>query len=129
MLSVFSVVILLNRPASAVHRSSHRRVRILGQPALQIEHHRRAATVVIGWPVGQGGGGGLAGAREREPGFGHLVGQDLRLIARPDEVARRLSAAWPDAFPAGRPVLEKIRIWETERNICEVNEGQVAESL
>jgi 6-pyruvoyltetrahydropterin/6-carboxytetrahydropterin synthase len=36
------------------------------------------------------------------------------------EVDRRLRAAWQEAFPAGVPRLEKIRIWETERNICEV---------
>jgi len=36
------------------------------------------------------------------------------------EVDRRLRAAWTGAFPAGLPRLEKIRIWETERNICEV---------
>jgi 6-pyruvoyltetrahydropterin/6-carboxytetrahydropterin synthase len=36
------------------------------------------------------------------------------------EVDRRLRAAWRAAFPAGLPRLEKIRIWETERNICEV---------
>jgi 6-pyruvoyltetrahydropterin/6-carboxytetrahydropterin synthase len=35
------------------------------------------------------------------------------------EVERRLRAAWPVAFPAGLPRLEKIRIGETERNICE----------
>jgi 6-pyruvoyltetrahydropterin/6-carboxytetrahydropterin synthase len=37
------------------------------------------------------------------------------------EVDRRLRAAWAGAFPAGVPRLEKIRIWETERNICEVS--------
>lgn len=37
------------------------------------------------------------------------------------EVHRRLSAAWSGAFPSGLPKLEKIRIWETERNICEIN--------
>jgi 6-pyruvoyltetrahydropterin/6-carboxytetrahydropterin synthase len=36
------------------------------------------------------------------------------------EVDRRLRAAWGDAFPSGLPKLEKIRIWETERNICEL---------
>ena len=36
------------------------------------------------------------------------------------EVDRRLRAAWADAFPSGLPKLKKIRIWETERNICEV---------
>ena len=36
------------------------------------------------------------------------------------EVARRLHAAWPGAFPSG-PKLEKIRIHETDRNICEIS--------
>jgi len=36
------------------------------------------------------------------------------------EVDRRLRLAWPGAFGADGPVLEKVRIWETERNICEV---------
>jgi 6-pyruvoyltetrahydropterin/6-carboxytetrahydropterin synthase len=35
------------------------------------------------------------------------------------EIDRRLRAAWATAFPAGLPRLEKIRIWETDRNICE----------
>jgi 6-pyruvoyl-tetrahydropterin synthase len=38
-----------------------------------------------------------------------------------NEIVRRLRAAWAGAFPEGEPRLEKIRIWETERNICEVN--------
>jgi len=37
------------------------------------------------------------------------------------EVDQRLRAAWGLAFPLGFPRLEKIRIWETERNICEFN--------
>ena len=36
------------------------------------------------------------------------------------EVERRLRAGWAGPFPGGVPRLEKIRIWETERNICEV---------
>ena len=36
------------------------------------------------------------------------------------EVDRRLRAAWTSAFPSGLPRLEKIRIGETERNICEL---------
>ena len=39
------------------------------------------------------------------------------------EVDRRLRAAWDRAFPAGWPKLEKIRIRETDRNICEI--GQI----
>jgi 6-pyruvoyltetrahydropterin/6-carboxytetrahydropterin synthase len=35
------------------------------------------------------------------------------------EVLRRLREAWPVAFPAPGVRLEKVRIWETERNICE----------
>lgn len=38
------------------------------------------------------------------------------------EVDRRLREAWGEAFVAGEPVLEKVRIWETERNICEITE-------
>lgn len=36
------------------------------------------------------------------------------------EVDRRLQEAWGRVFLAGGPSLEKVRIWETERNICEV---------
>ncbi len=36
------------------------------------------------------------------------------------EIDRRLRNAWSETFPTGLPKLEKIRIWETERNICEV---------
>jgi len=36
------------------------------------------------------------------------------------EVDRRLRAIWREVFPEG-PVLEKVRIWETERNICEIH--------
>lgn len=36
------------------------------------------------------------------------------------EVDRRLRSAWPSEFPAGGPRLEKVRIQETPRNICEV---------
>ncbi|MES1256909.1 MAG: 6-carboxytetrahydropterin synthase [Acidobacteriota bacterium] len=35
------------------------------------------------------------------------------------EVDRRLRAAWGATFPPDGPRLEKVRIWETERNICE----------
>lgn len=37
------------------------------------------------------------------------------------EVDRRLRAAWAEAFPSGLPSLKRIRIRETERNICEVS--------
>jgi 6-pyruvoyltetrahydropterin/6-carboxytetrahydropterin synthase len=36
------------------------------------------------------------------------------------EVDRRLRDAWPETFGSAGPRLEKIRIWETDRNICEV---------
>jgi 6-pyruvoyltetrahydropterin/6-carboxytetrahydropterin synthase len=36
------------------------------------------------------------------------------------EVDRRLREAWCGAFPIGGPMLEKVRIRETERNICEI---------
>ena len=41
------------------------------------------------------------------------------------EIERRLRAAWPAVFPAGEPKLEKIRIWETERTICEADSSSV----
>jgi 6-pyruvoyltetrahydropterin/6-carboxytetrahydropterin synthase len=37
-----------------------------------------------------------------------------------DLMMRRLGAAWNQWFTADGPKLEKIRVWETERNICEV---------
>lgn len=37
-----------------------------------------------------------------------------------NEVLRRLHLAWPDTFSGTGPQLEMVRIWETERNICEV---------
>jgi 6-pyruvoyltetrahydropterin/6-carboxytetrahydropterin synthase len=36
------------------------------------------------------------------------------------EVVLRLRAAWPMMFSSEGPSLEKVRIWETERNICEL---------
>jgi 6-pyruvoyltetrahydropterin/6-carboxytetrahydropterin synthase len=36
------------------------------------------------------------------------------------EVDRRLRGVWRTAFPSGEPRLEKVRIWETDRNICEI---------
>jgi 6-pyruvoyltetrahydropterin/6-carboxytetrahydropterin synthase len=44
------------------------------------------------------------------------------------EVDRRLREAWPETFGTAGPRLEKVRIWETDRNICEVSakaEGSV----
>ena len=38
------------------------------------------------------------------------------------EVDRRLRAVWSGVFPGAGPRLEKVRIWETERNICEISE-------
>jgi 6-pyruvoyltetrahydropterin/6-carboxytetrahydropterin synthase len=37
------------------------------------------------------------------------------------ELDRRLRAVWGTAFPGGAPRLEKIRIWETDRNICQLS--------
>jgi len=36
------------------------------------------------------------------------------------EMDRRLRTAWAKAFAGGGPSLEKVRIHETDRNICEV---------
>src|SRR6185437_13833374 len=36
------------------------------------------------------------------------------------EVDRRLRAAWDEIFAKDGPHLEKVRIWETDRNICEM---------
>ena len=36
------------------------------------------------------------------------------------EVDRRLREAWGGTFPAGGAALEKVRIRETDRNICEI---------
>ena len=36
------------------------------------------------------------------------------------EVDRRLREVWGKTFADGRPQLEKVRIWETDRNICEI---------
>jgi 6-pyruvoyltetrahydropterin/6-carboxytetrahydropterin synthase len=43
------------------------------------------------------------------------------------EVDRRMRQAWKEAFPGGSPRLEKIRIWETPRNICEMSGGEPQE--
>ena len=40
------------------------------------------------------------------------------------EVDRRLRAAWASEFAEGGASLEKVRIRETDRNICEVTEGK-----
>jgi 6-pyruvoyltetrahydropterin/6-carboxytetrahydropterin synthase len=55
---------------------------------------------------------------EEVPIFGELVPTTENLAA---ELDRRLRSAWPEVFPEGGPVLEKLRIWETERNICEID--------
>ena len=36
------------------------------------------------------------------------------------EVDRRLREVWGKTFADSGPQLEKVRIWETERNICEI---------
>jgi 6-pyruvoyltetrahydropterin/6-carboxytetrahydropterin synthase len=43
------------------------------------------------------------------------------------EVDRRLRAAWPETFGEGGPRLEKVCIWETDRNICEIGSGSGGE--
>jgi 6-pyruvoyltetrahydropterin/6-carboxytetrahydropterin synthase len=55
---------------------------------------------------------------EEVPVFRELVPTTENLAA---ELDRRLRNAWPEVFPAGGAVLEKLRIWETERNICEID--------
>jgi 6-pyruvoyltetrahydropterin/6-carboxytetrahydropterin synthase len=55
---------------------------------------------------------------EEVPIFHEVVPTTENLAA---ELDRRLRSAWPEAFPDGGPVLEKLRIWETERNICEID--------
>jgi 6-pyruvoyltetrahydropterin/6-carboxytetrahydropterin synthase len=37
------------------------------------------------------------------------------------EVLRRLQSAWTAEFGGGEARLEKVRIWETDRNICEID--------
>ena len=43
------------------------------------------------------------------------------------EVQERLKAAWTVAFGASGPRLQRIRIWETDRNICEIAEKNYAD--
>jgi 6-pyruvoyltetrahydropterin/6-carboxytetrahydropterin synthase len=38
------------------------------------------------------------------------------------EVDRRLRSVWPSVFGTAGPALEKVRILETERNICEISD-------
>jgi 6-pyruvoyltetrahydropterin/6-carboxytetrahydropterin synthase len=54
---------------------------------------------------------------EEVPEFQQLVPttENLSLI-----IERRLRQAWQTAFPEGAPVLDRIRIYETPRNIFEV---------
>ena len=54
------------------------------------------------------------------PEFGTLV-PTTENLAR--VVANRLAAAWPLAFPGSAALPEKVRIWETKRNIFEVFVG------
>lgn len=39
------------------------------------------------------------------------------------EVLRRLREGWAETFGVTGPLLEKVRIRETERNICEITNG------
>ena len=50
--------------------------------------------------------------------FGNLVPTTENLAG---EIYRRLQAGWKSAFPGPWPVLEKVRIAETPRNIFEVS--------
>lgn len=54
---------------------------------------------------------------EQVPAFRTVVPTTENLGA---ELDRRLREAWGRNFGAGEVQLEKIRIWETERNICEI---------
>jgi 6-pyruvoyltetrahydropterin/6-carboxytetrahydropterin synthase len=38
------------------------------------------------------------------------------------EIYRRLAVSWQSAFPGAWPALDKVRIAETPRNICEVSD-------
>jgi 6-pyruvoyltetrahydropterin/6-carboxytetrahydropterin synthase len=38
------------------------------------------------------------------------------------EVHRRLRDVWEETFGSRGPRLEKVRIWETDRNICEIGD-------
>lgn len=40
------------------------------------------------------------------------------------EVDRRLRQVWAETFGSSGPRLEKVRIWETDRNICEIAGGE-----
>jgi 6-pyruvoyltetrahydropterin/6-carboxytetrahydropterin synthase len=55
---------------------------------------------------------------EEVPVFRDLVPTTENLAA---ELDRRLRSAWPEVFTSAGPVFEKLRIWETERNICEID--------
>lgn len=57
---------------------------------------------------------------EEVPEFQQLVPttENLSLI-----IERRLQQAWQAAFPEGAPALDRIRIYETPRNIFEVKAG------
>jgi 6-pyruvoyltetrahydropterin/6-carboxytetrahydropterin synthase len=43
------------------------------------------------------------------------------------EIYRRLAAGWREAFPAGAPALDRVRVEETERNIFEIGTKQKEE--
>jgi 6-pyruvoyltetrahydropterin/6-carboxytetrahydropterin synthase len=44
------------------------------------------------------------------------------------EIHRRLAAHWDATFPRGAPVLDRVRVEETERNIFEIGTDQKEES-
>jgi 6-pyruvoyltetrahydropterin/6-carboxytetrahydropterin synthase len=54
--------------------------------------------------------------------FAHAVPTSENLAR---EIARRLSRAWPSAFPGPWPRLERIRIAETPRNIFEIGADEI----
>lgn len=49
--------------------------------------------------------------------FGQIVPTTENLAS---EIEKRLRTAWPAHFSKSGAVLERISIWETERNICQV---------
>jgi 6-pyruvoyltetrahydropterin/6-carboxytetrahydropterin synthase len=60
------------------------------------------------------------------------VAEFARLVPTSENVAavieRRLSAGWRRAFPAAWPVLERVRLFETEKNVVEHMAPALADS-
>lgn len=57
---------------------------------------------------------------EEVPRFREVVPTTENLAS---ELDRRLRSAWKDVFGPGGVAFEKLRISETDRNICEINHG------